>query len=233
MSYLVNLSFFQKEAIENWTDREYKGIILMPTGAGKTVTSFGCIESLIAKKGRLAIVITYPDAGILQTSVPEAMKWMDYLEDIECKGVKTFGSYSQWKVSVSDAIQYYNKRDSDALIIFTTQDTFSSKNFRLLIQAIESEVLLIVDEIVLGTFEKIKEFMEDYEFRLGLAQFENKDVQFLKPYFGDIIFQFSLRGTIFEWQEKTIKQEIKQLEVSFTDLSGNLTIGKPTTEIKG
>ena len=57
----IHLRDYQKEAIVNWSLKNYRGIFEMATGTGKTFTALGCASKLINKTNDpIVIVITCP-----------------------------------------------------------------------------------------------------------------------------------------------------------------------------
>ncbi len=62
----ISLFSYQKEAILNWTNNNYRGIYDMATGTGKTFTGLGSIVSLYEDKKLLAVIICCPYIHLVQ-----------------------------------------------------------------------------------------------------------------------------------------------------------------------
>ena len=65
---------YQKDAIEAWRSRGYRGILEMPTAVGKTFTALGCINKLQREKNRLFTVVAVPYTHL-------ASQWMDNIRN--------------------------------------------------------------------------------------------------------------------------------------------------------
>jgi len=96
---------------------------------------------------------------------------------------------------------------SDILVVLTTHNTFSSADFmNIIVKSKErmptQKLFLIVDEVHgIGAPERKKGLIKEYDFRLGLSAtpkrwFDYEGTDKIFNYFGDVVFQFSLRNAI-------------------------------------
>lgn len=185
---------YQKEAMESWFSNDCKGILEIATGLGKTFVAIKCIEELLRKRGRLAVVITVPTVHLIN-------QWKEELEKFGYGGVKIFGSFSQWKQKIMNEIDDFNLGYTSLLVFITTHDTFHSTNF---INAISSlkEIFLIADEVHgLGSSERCKGLLEIYKYRLGLSAtpkrwFDEVGTKIIEDFFGKVVYEYTLKDAI-------------------------------------
>lgn len=188
---------YQKEAISNWVNNNYRGIFKMATGTGKTFTALNCIKKVLNSEFNLVTLIACPYAHLVE-------QWGDDIKKFF--NLKPYYIYSSgnsnWKKDLSDLSFKLNLGVKKNAIILTTHRTLSSDFFRKELSNISSRIFLIVDEmhhVSSGSYSK--GLLEQYEYRLGLSATpeiyndENK-TNLLFDYFGGIVFSFDLAEAI-------------------------------------
>ena len=71
----IELRPYQLEAIDNWKGNDYKGILEMATGTGKTITALVATTKLIENSPRLIIIILCPYIHLAQQWMEETLKF--------------------------------------------------------------------------------------------------------------------------------------------------------------
>lgn len=140
--FLKNLWYFQKEAIESWNRNDFKGILSMATGTGKTKTAIGGIVELLKSKQELFAVVTCPQNTIIK-------QWEKDIEEI---GIFKYSliadsTNSRWPNEMSDKIIDYNDGYINNCVIYTTYNTLSSDAFIRILNKLKKTSLLVCDEV--------------------------------------------------------------------------------------
>jgi superfamily II DNA or RNA helicase len=108
--------------------------------------------------------------------------------------------------------------NTQKLIVLTTYNSFSSKDFIRIIKNNSAKIFLIVDEVHgVGAPQRKKGLIEDYDFRLGLSAtpkrwFDLEGTEKLFNYFGGIVFKFSLKEAINQVNPNTGKTYLAPYE---------------------
>ncbi|ABE52443.1 DEAD/DEAH box helicase family protein [Methanococcoides burtonii] len=195
-----SLRNYQEEAIQAWVDNEYRGILEMATGTGKTFTALNAIKQLDLKSKLLLI-------GVPQREL--ANQWTE-----ECKSV--FGdvpnrmilcySNTGWKMNIEREIRQ-SKREKALCIIIVVFGTMRGNEFVSKIgNLLRENMYLIIDEVhEIGSSEnrKILSQFTDIKYRLGLSAtperaWDEEGNSAIQEYFG--------KEPIFVWDmEKAIR----------------------------
>ena len=195
-----SLREYQKKALEKWKLSKYQGILAMATGSGKTITA---IHALLSFKKSIP-------GGFIFIVVPKqdlARQWISELEKNGIKTIQAFESKNQWIEELTNECISASFKITDAPCIVSVVNTFKSAPFKGLIRyfdnIIENNHLLIADEChYFNNEEQIKNLPIFANFRLGLSatpydQFEQeKEKQYLRNYFGEIVYEYSLKDAI-------------------------------------
>jgi len=193
----IELRDYQKEAIKSWLNNSYKGIFEMATGTGKTLTALGCLKEVLKSYKRLISIIACPYGHLLP-------QWQKSIEDfnIEINTIIADSSNPKWKNELMNNIFDIKNFIEDNIIILTTHQTLSSDEFIEIIEKINCEVFLIADEVHgLGAPKRKKGLNNFYKLRLGLSAtpkrwFDEEGTKEIFDYFGDSVYEFSLKKAI-------------------------------------
>ena len=189
----------QGEAVNAWVDNNYRGILAMATGSGKTITAMIAAKKLHENINNdpLLIVVSAPynvlvnqwvdeiaEFGLLALNIP-ALPAKNKIEEIK----KELLLLAHKKINIS--------------VVVTSIDYLKNEKFQKLLEQHQGiRKLLIGDEVhnlgQKGFSEKPPSF---FDFRLGLSatpesKFNEKRDKFLIDYFGDIVFRFDLEDAI-------------------------------------
>lgn len=193
----VSLREYQKEAVNSWIKNNYKGIIEMATGTGKTYVAIHCIKELLKKERRLCVIIVVPTTHLVT-------QWKRDMEEFEFKNViGVFGNHLSWKRDLAMKIDDFNLEYIDDLIIITTYDTFSSEKFIRTIESIKrGSIFLIADEVhSVGSPQRSKGLLPLYKYRLGLSAtperwYDPEGTKRTIQFFNSIVFRYTLKDAI-------------------------------------
>ena len=197
----IKLRDYQKDAIKKWFNSRCKGIFEMATGTGKTITAISAITKALEicrnNKKSCGVIIVVPYKVLLE-------QWVEILQLFNIYPVKCYENKYIWTTKLQDEIYLFNESVKKNLFIITTNATFISDNFQALVKIIKKDYILCIDEIHHAATEKfLTNLPENCKLRLGLSatlESNHNKIQMeeLKDYFGNIIFEFSLERAIKE-----------------------------------
>ena len=202
----ITLYEHQEKAVNKWVQHDYRGILKMCTGAGKTITALASIRRLQSdlkeEDETLSVAVVVCPRKIL------VEQWN--------KEVKKFGFRHAPLLAYDDINKYADrigialnhKRHPGLTIVITTYDTFGDNRFRhKIIQAtrVGTEALLIADEMhnlsSSKSRKRIKEYGDYFKYRLGLSA--TPDIEGDEPatkdlfeYFGDLLSEYNISDAI-------------------------------------
>ena len=199
----VTLHDYQKDAIKEWKNQQYRGIFDMATGTGKTYTGLGAITTLSKSvKHKLAVIIACPYKHLVE-------QWAEDIKRFGMSPIIGYGNSTQknWKVLLDKAIRDQRIRsDKTFFCLVTTNATFSSKYVQDQIAKIGKgiPILLVVDEAHNFGAPKLSRLLDDrFTYRLALSATLERhgDVDGTKKllgYFGKKCIEYDLERAIKE-----------------------------------
>lgn len=191
----IEIRPYQIEAIANWKENNYKGILEMATGTGKTITAlYGLInlwESLEEKK--LVSVIVVPQQLLVE----------QWAEDAEKFGLNVIRAYSKydWYPEIHRGMLNYELDMLDHICIITTISTYKTDRFQGIIKSCQN-MLIIADEAHhLGANQISKILLDNFKYRLACTATPNRyndlmGTTKLFDYFEKVVYYFSLEEAI-------------------------------------
>lgn len=192
----------QKDAVDSWLFNDKRGIFAMATGTGKTYTALGCLDKILSEENKLVTIISVPYKHLIP-------QWLSSIE--------TFGLISEFdrvinvssannngKKEFSEATSELNKGYIDKILVLSTPHSMHKDNFKTIISRKKHSVpyFYIADEMhELGSTRFRKALLEEYDYRLGLSatpdrKYDDFGTNYLLNYFGDIVYEFSLKQAI-------------------------------------
>jgi superfamily II DNA or RNA helicase len=190
----IKLRDYQLKAYENWKNNNFKGLLSMATGSGKTITAFSSIVNLLSLKKRLAVLVVVPYQHLLT-------QWSDEAKNFNIKFIECFESSSIWFPKLSTAISEFKLESKDTLFFITTNTTYISKKFQELARQVD-ELLIVVDEAHnFGSKSSVQRYLDNAIYRLGLSatpqrHLDPEGTKAIKDYLGEVIFEYSLDDAI-------------------------------------
>lgn len=197
----------QKNAIDAWIKNDYKGILEMATGTGKTITAIACADNIIKDHKENLVVVTCPYQHLVSQWEKEIRSYGLSVDVI----IKADGSSKNWKDKLTNYLIDQSIGYIKNIIVITTHRTFSSDDFIDIIANRKGSTLLIADEVHgLGAEKSLKGLNEIYLYRLGLSAtpkryFDDIGTDKLYDYFNGVIFEFTLRDAIYNINPDTNK----------------------------
>ena len=154
---------YQKEAYSNWKQNDFKGIFLMATGTGKTITALNCLLNIYEMEGYYQSVILVPGKTLLKQWIGEA-KSFNFRNIIPCSS--EFKTWEQDLNKLQSNLRFNKKK---SFVLITTYTTFSSEKFQRYFTKIPSPALLIADEAHAFGSPKLKTILEKLHIERRIA----------------------------------------------------------------
>jgi superfamily II DNA or RNA helicase len=197
---------YQKQAIDAWFDNNGKGFFRMATGTGKTETAIGLVYQLIERKKPVLIIIVAQGQSLVD-------QWIIKLKSygLSSRGASSNPSHSNWQKELATKIVGISCGYEDYSIFVTTYQTFSSEKFIALVNKINSNSLIICDEVHHAGAPEFREgLIEKYKYRLGLSAtperwLDDEGSKYIDSYFGKVVFSFSMQRAMHDINPSTGK----------------------------
>ena len=198
----LKLHDYQKEAIDEWQKRNFKGIFDMATGTGKTFTALGAIERLSkCLNNELGVIIVCPYQHLVE-------QWAEDVRKFNINPIIAYSTSSQrdWKRKLDRSIrdQKLGVKNKGFFCILTTNATYSGEYIQEQILKMKGNILLVVDEAHNFGSDSLKSKLhEKFQYRLALSATleRHNDVEGTKAiynYFGEKCIEYSLERAIEE-----------------------------------
>lgn len=186
---------YQAQAIKAWTKANFRGILEMATGTGKTFTARSCVLNWKQGKEKSFILVTAPTQTV-------GAQWAEVLSDLN--PITTFGK-EHWRNSLRDASAQAALGLIDHIVVVAIQNTaamddFVSESSKLISQLGDS--LIISDEMHgLGAPVFRNALNPIFSARLGLSAtpnrwFDDDGTLMLTEFFGGVVYTFGLHEAL-------------------------------------
>src|SRR5699024_10646094 len=86
----IDLYEYQEEAVKKWEDNNYKGMLEMATGTGKTITALACHDKVLSIKNNLITFIIVPQLDLLS-------QWSEEVAKLGIKIIKCSSHNPRWQ----------------------------------------------------------------------------------------------------------------------------------------
>ncbi len=193
-----SLRGYQVTAVDDWKEADFKGIISMATGTGKTLVALRAVELYVPRNALTIIVVPF---GIL------AGQWMEEIvkEFPNARVIECDSSRPNWVDSLGIIKDYVISASTDArpAFVVTTYNTASSGKFAEIIDQIFSEKLcLVADEVHHAGAPVFSNLLKhDFKYRLGLSatperMWDEGGQQKIMDFFQRIVFEFSIEDAL-------------------------------------
>ena len=196
---------YQRVAIKNWADNNYRGIFNMATGTGKTITAIYAIKELCDKcSEKIIITIAVPFQHLIRDP------WLSTLREHILTNsnvdliIEAFGSSKKWYDKGKSYVADYRVGVIRTVTFITTYDTLFSEKFVTLVKLFKGKKLLVADEVHNAGASIYRTGLgEWYDYRLGLSAtpgryLDDEGTAYLYNYFDKDVFTFSLSDAITE-----------------------------------
>ena len=193
---LLSLFQHQENGVREWVNNGFSLLFEMATGTGKTRTAIGCFTELRKTEKNLLVIVATPQNTL-------SRQWkadIDGLNIVFNYSKIIDGSNPKWKSDFEMLLLNLQSGMIDDAIIYTTHDTASSSSFLSIIKNNKKsiKILFICDEChAIGSEHQKQALLDEYEYRIGLSatpdrMFDESGTSFIKNYFGNKSFEFSI-----------------------------------------
>lgn len=205
--HTFNIYDHQKKALSDWKASNYKGILKLATGSGKTITSiYGAVkiyQALRKREQKLFLIVAVPYIEL-------AYQWVNNLRVFGINPHECFESRNKWLESFENQINFFNVGILQFCAAVVVNKTLSSDFFSKLLSKIEPvNIFIIGDECHNHGSKKINEALPDAQFRMGLSAtpFRSDDDEIDSPfpdeakkriveYYGEVVATYGLGDAI-------------------------------------
>ena len=187
----------QGKAVDAWCANDFRGILEMATGSGKTIAAMVAAKHLHEQHQPLLIVIAAPYLPLID----------QWCEEVQAFGItpvnltNASGASARRKL-IAKSRRRLRHRRSDVEVLVATHDTLCDPDFIDAASQDDVPKLLIADEVHnLGRESFVAGPPTCFEHRLGLSatpvrQYDPEGTVLLTDYFGEIVFSFPLEQAI-------------------------------------
>jgi superfamily II DNA or RNA helicase len=144
----VSLRDYQLDAIQNWFDHEHRGLLVMATGSGKTITALSAVTRLIQEETRCFVLVSAPYQHLVDQWAAEAKRF-------GFSPVLAYQSSRRWSSALSDQIVSYNLGVSRVVTVITTHTTLCTDALQSLIAQVRGPAVFVADEAHQVGFKEI------------------------------------------------------------------------------
>ena len=183
---------YQSEAFKNWKNNNFKGILEMATGSGKTLTALNIMTEVCEEK-RMFFIVVCPQTYLVR-------QWLEEIKEFGIKSVICNSENKNWKDEINRKLFLLNENQENAVVAVVTNKTLQNVSFLRAIRRIRKEIMIVIDEchnIGSSSFEDFleKEELKKISMRLGLSatpdrQGDQKGNEIIEKYLGNIVFHY-------------------------------------------
>lgn len=192
----ISLKKHQREAIKQWFAAKGHGVLVMATGAGKTITALATAVKLYEwANAPLFVVIVCPYLHLCVQWVEEAKRFG--LDPLLCAMDRR-----DWYDPLSTRLFNLLSGNRQVVSVVVSNATFASRAFQSLLDRAPPTALFIADEVHhFGAPELRVLLPAKFPFRLGLSatpeRFNDPEgTSAIEEYFGDPVSHYSLREAL-------------------------------------
>lgn len=160
----IEIRDYQKDAVNNWINNNYKGFFEMATGTGKTFTGLLASVALAERLNSLFILVLVPTKDL-------AFQWQDETEKFGYKDINIISSDSpSWENTITQRINSLKLGSAKFTVFISTYASFKTSRFQKYLLKLPDQTLLIADEAHnMGSAEMLKKLPDNIKYRLGLS----------------------------------------------------------------
>lgn len=180
----VELRPYQRAVVDDWFQKDRRGLLKMATGMGKTYAALALLSRLSRDDTLRAAIIVCPFKHLVRQWKKECQQW-------GMQPILAFEGETTWRSKLWDTLISVNSRPEQFVSVITTNATFSGDKFQDLLRQFPSEeTVLVVDEVHnIGAEKYVNTLPEKINWRLGLSAtperwFDEEGTDRLNDYFG-------------------------------------------------
>lgn len=191
----------QLQALENWKNNDYKGILALATGSGKTITAIHATHKMFNQlvKGdnkSLCVLISVPYVVL-------ADQWVSELGKYSIKPIKCYGNSKEWHTKLSSKVHSFNLHTDQFLVMVVVNATLRGTKFQNLIHKVKindaKKMLVIADECHHHANKQLVETkLPKAQYIMGLSatpwnkKNDEESEKILTSYYGKIVAKYDL-----------------------------------------
>jgi superfamily II DNA or RNA helicase len=182
----------QRQALENWKCKNFKGILELATGTGKTITSIYGIVKISESISGLSVVISVPYVDL-------AEQWVKELRLFNIFAVRCYGSSDIWEPLLRSYLLRNQTSQNEFIAIVVVNKTLKGDKFQSIIRDLDPEKLLFVgDEChhhIGMSYSKVLPNQAKFKLGLSATPFHYIDEvanDRLRNFYGDVVYTYSL-----------------------------------------
>ncbi|TPE16805.1 DEAD/DEAH box helicase [Pantoea vagans] len=189
----------QKKALEAWSANNYRGILKLATGSGKTITALHACTKLSINEHfirGICVVVAVPYQGL-------AEQWHEEMKLFNINALLCYKSQDIWLQDLKNKVSGFNLATSKTFIaIVVVNNTLKKTSFLNEINKIHSDrILFISDECHNHANQSLISILPKASLRLGLSatpwtENETEKQEILTSYYGGIVAEYGLREAI-------------------------------------
>lgn len=213
---------YQQVAIQAIRSNQWRGILEMATGTGKTITSLLISEEFRKVHNRLFLVIIVPYTHLVEQWAKECKRFgIDQI-------TLCYGNRKSWFNKLHTKIRDFNARLSNGHTIITTYRTASTPHFNQLIGDLSTDAMLIADECHNFGIKTMRENkMNAIQSKVGLSAtpqrwWDDEGSNYLNQFFGGTVYEYTMEEAIrnkalTEYQYNPILIDLTEEEIEAYD----------------
>lgn len=191
---------YQREAIKEWKNNKFVGLLNMATGTGKTLTALSAIKELAESQNEpLLVIIVCPYTHLVE-------QWKDDVISFNINPIIAYSNlqYKRWKEDLEKLLYRLDLEIKKFGCVLTTNSTYKSDAFQNIIKIFDKDILLVIDEAHnAGAYEFKKVLLPKIKYRLALSatpirHFDEDGTKELIKYFDKEVYTFDLKRAIEE-----------------------------------
>ncbi len=195
----VTLRPYQNQAIEAWMKNRGKGLFVMATGSGKTITALSAVMRILKKfehqNHPIVVIFVLPLKHLLD-------QWYEEAKLFGIDSIKCYETSSVWREKLLEQLSYQALHKTGVVTVMVTNVTLSSSNFQRIVNSINTPLMLVADEAHnLGSSSYLSSLPKNADIRLGLTATPERyndpiGTNALIEYFDQVVFEFTLEDAI-------------------------------------
>jgi len=216
----AELRNYQVEAIEAWKKNNFRGILAMATGTGKTLVALRAIESLPID---VLIMVIVPNENLVE-------QWEDNIrkEFIHAVIVKAYGGNPEWRQHLEKIVKYSaHVSDNTARpFVLSVLKTASSIDFirNLVKNKAINRIILLIDEVHTAGATEARHILDiEAKWRLGLSATWERDwdpegTDAIVKFFGGVVYEYPIERALREHVLSPYKYHIHPIALATNEM---------------
>ena len=186
----------QLTALREWKEKEFKGILELATGTGKTITAIYAATKIIENNDGISLIILAPYVDL-------ADQWVNELKLFNINALKCYGSKAAWYPELNKYFTRNSDTQSEFIALVVVNKTFKDKPFQSFMKKFDlSRTVFIGDECHHHSSQSFEDKLPyDAEFKLGLSAtpfhyIDEEANNRLRSFYGDPVYSYTLYEAI-------------------------------------